>query len=72
MGGGIWIWGIKSIENVISHNLIHHTPMMGIGAQNGFGRLIVEYNEIHDVALENADCGGIMSNRWYPIEGDDD
>ncbi len=40
--------------------------------QDGFGRVIVEYNQIHDVCLELADNGGIFFNRWFVIEQDDD
>ena len=71
-GAGIVVWGINSVDNVISHNLIHHIPRHGIAAQDGFGRLIIEYNELHDLSLEGADCGGIFSNRWYVIAEDED
>jgi hypothetical protein len=38
--------------------------------QDGFGRFIVEYNEMHTLGLEIADTGGIMTNRWF-VTGDD-
>ena len=69
-GAGIMVWGINSVENVISHNLIHDMPHYGISAQDGFGRVVIEYNEIHHVCLEMADCGGIETNRWFVIEDD--
>ena len=33
--------------------------------QDGFGRFIVEYNDIEPIGLEIADTGGIMVNRWF-------
>lgn len=69
---GLLIWGINSVENVISHNLVHHGPHAGLTAQDGFGRLIIEYNEMHDLCLEIADCGGIFTNRWYTLRDDED
>ena len=71
-GAGIMVWGLNSVENVISRNLVHHTPHAGITVQDGFGRVIIEYNKIHDVCLELADNGGIFFNRWFVIEQDDD
>jgi len=70
--GGVHVFGIASVDNVISHNLIHHTSDKGINIQDGFGRLFVEYNELHDVALEICDTGAIMVNRWFVLEDDDD
>lgn len=70
--GGIQAFGINSVDNVISHNHIHHTSDKGMVMQDGFGRLIVEYNHLHDIALEIADTGGIMTNRWFVLEGDAD
>jgi len=69
---GIAIAGISSIDNVLSHNLIHHTPRFGIGMMSGFGRVIIEYNELHHLSLETCDTGGITSNRWYTYEKDPD
>lgn len=71
-GAGIMVWGLNSVDNNLSHNHIHHTPHAGITVQDGFGRVIVEYNRIHDACLELADNGGIFFNRWYVIEQDDD
>ena len=70
--GGVQAFGINSVDNVISHNHIHHTSDKGMVMQDGFGRLIVEYNHLHDIALEIADTGGIMTNRWFVLEGDAD
>ena len=71
-GAGIMVWGLNSVDNILAHNHIHHTPHAGITVQDGFGRVIVEYNQIHDVCLELADNGGIFFNRWFVIEQDDD
>ena len=69
---GIAMSGISSVDNVVSHNLIHHTPRFGIGMMSGFGRVIIEYNELHHLSLETCDTGGITSNRWYTYEKDPD
>lgn len=70
-GGAIQAYGIASQDNRLAHNLIHHTADKGIVLQDGFGRVIVEYNHLHDLALEIADTGAIMTNRWFVIEGDE-
>ena len=70
--GGVQLFGINSIDNIISHNHIHHTSDKGMVMQDGFGRFIVEYNHLHDIALEIADTGGIMTNRWFVLEGDEE
>ena len=69
-GAAIQVYGVKSVDCVISHNWIHDTPDKGICMQDGFGRFFVEYNEIHDVALEIGDSGGIQTNRWYVLAND--
>ena len=68
--GGVQLYGINSIDNVISHNLIHHMSDKGLTMQDGFGRFIVEYNELYQLGLEIADTGGLMTNRWFVLEGD--
>ena len=70
--GGVQVYGVNSVDNVISHNEIHHTSDKGMVIQDGFGRFIVEYNHLHDIALEICDTGGIMTNRWFVLEGDAD
>src|SRR5439155_10514769 len=49
--------------NLIAHNRIeyvpHHAICLGV---NGFGRNIIEYNEIHQAALEIAETAAI--NAW--------
>jgi len=68
--GGVQLYGINSVDNVISHNLIHHMSDKGMVMQDGFGRFIVEYNELYQLGLEIADTGGIMTNRWFVLEDD--
>ena len=68
--GGVQLYGINSVDNVISHNLIHHASDKGMIMQDGFGRVIVEYNEMYQLGLEIADTGGIMTNRWFVLEDD--
>ena len=69
---GIAFFGVSAADVVVSHNLIHHTPRFGIGLMSGFGRVIIEYNELHHLSLETADTGGICSNRWYTYDKDPD
>lgn len=71
-GGAVQLCAVNSVDNVVSHNLIHQTSDKGIMAQDGFGRITVEFNEMHHLALEISDTGGIMTNRWYVIEEDED
>jgi parallel beta-helix repeat protein len=52
-----------SQSNVIGHNRIEYMPHHGINLGNsGFGRNIVEYNEIRNVGRESCDKGAI--NMW--------
>lgn len=69
---GVQFYGINSVDNVISHNLIHHMSDKGMTMQDGFGRFIIEYNEMHTLGLEIADTGGIMTNRWFVLDDDPD
>ena len=69
---GISLFGISSVDIVVSHNLIHHTPRFGMGLMSGFGRVIIEYNEMHDLSQETCDTGGITANRWYTYDKDPD
>jgi parallel beta-helix repeat protein len=55
-----------SDSNVIGHNAIHDTPHHGINlGSNGFGRNIVEFNDIRRTCLENRDLGAI--NCWMDV-----
>ena len=44
----------------------------GMVMQDGFGRFIVEYNDMNQLGQEIADTGGIMINRWFVLEDDPD
>lgn len=70
-GSGVYVYGINVVDNVISHNLIKDTAHRGIMIVHGFGRNIIEYNELHDLALEAADTGGINTLIWYVIDSDE-
>lgn len=53
--------------NLIAHNRIEYLPHHAINlGLNGFGRNVVEYNEIRQVCLELADTGAI--NSWMDNE----
>ena len=67
---GIAFFGVIAPDVVVSHNLIHHTPRFGIGLMSGFGRVIIEYNDLHHLSLETCDTGGIVANRWYTYAKD--
>ncbi|MAE67695.1 MAG: hypothetical protein CMJ18_25860 [Phycisphaeraceae bacterium] len=67
-GGAVQVFGLSCTDNVIAHNHLHDLPDKAVVIQDGFGRIIVEYNDIHDVAAEISDTGAIMTNRWYPFE----
>ena len=60
------VYGGTSNGNVIAHNLIHHMPRYGISFKHGFGRNIIEYNEIRWTNLETNDTGAIESWQWMP------
>ncbi|NUQ64741.1 MAG: right-handed parallel beta-helix repeat-containing protein [Pirellulales bacterium] len=66
--GGVQMYGINSVDNVISHNHIHDMSDKGMVMQDGFGRYVVEYNDMHDLGREIADTGGIMVNRWFVLD----
>ena len=70
--GGVQVFGLSCTNVVIGHNEIHHTSDKGVVIQDGYGRIIVEYNDMHDLALEGCDTGAIMTNRWLVIEDDPD
>ena len=62
--GLIWKHGnpicLNSAEhNVVSHNLIHDVPRMGILATRDSGGNLIEFNEVRRVNLETGDSGGI-------------
>ncbi len=71
-GGGIHFYGISSVDNIISENSIYDMPDKGITFQDGLGNVTVERNHLYDLALEIADTGAIMTNRWFTYTNDSD
>ncbi|MBM3804793.1 MAG: right-handed parallel beta-helix repeat-containing protein [Acidimicrobiia bacterium] len=71
-GGGIHFFGVASVDNRISDNTIYDLPDKAMTFQDGLGRIIVERNHLYHLALEIADTGAIMFNRWFPYERDPD
>ena len=69
-GGAIHLYGLNSVDTVMAHNLIEQTADKGICMQDGYGRVLIEYNRIRDVCLEISDTGAIMTNRWHQLEDD--
>lgn len=67
---GVSFFGVRAVDVTVSHNLIHHTPRFGIGMMSGLGRIIIEYNDLHNLSLETADTGAITANRWYTYDKD--
>ncbi len=68
--GGVHLYAINSVDNVFSHNQIHDMSDKGMVMQDGFGRCIVEYNDMQRLGQEIADTGGIMVNRWFVLADD--
>ena len=66
-----WVAGVRlglSDANRIAHNAIHHVPHHAINlGSNGYGRNIVEYNEIRYSAMQCRDTGAI--NCWGDVPG---
>lgn len=69
---GVQLYAVNSVDNIIAHNRIHDMSDKGLVMQDGFGRFIVEYNDLDRLGLEIADTGGIMINRWFVLAGDPD
>jgi hypothetical protein len=69
-GAAIHLHGVNTDANVISHNHIHDQPHHAIYLSMGFGRNIIEYNDIHALCRVMADAGGIYSNRWCILPDD--
>ncbi|MEP7258477.1 MAG: right-handed parallel beta-helix repeat-containing protein [Flavitalea sp.] len=58
---------ISGVGNYIAHNLIHNGPNSGI-ALTGNEHLI-EYNDLHDMALETGDVGAFYMGRDWTERG---
>ena len=70
-GAAIHFHGMNCQDNVIAHNLIHDMPHHAIYFSMGFGRNIIEYNDLHTLCLVMADAGGVYNNRWSILPDDD-
>lgn len=62
------VYGGTSSGNLIAQNLIHHMPRYAISFKHGFGRNIIEWNEIRWTNLETNDTGAIESWQWEPSQ----
>lgn len=61
--GGISLF--ECVGVTISHNLIHDTPKNCIENRNSV-RVLMEYNEMHNIALQTGDTGAVYSyGGWY-------
>lgn len=58
---------LEGVGNRVAHNLIYHAPHVGILLSGN--NHIVEFNEIHHVALETSDVGAIYMGRNYTMRG---
>ena len=58
---------IDGVGNYIAHNLIHNGPGAGILLTGN--EHIIEYNELHDLALETGDVGGFYMGRDWTERG---
>ena len=58
---------VAGVGNVIAHCEIHHAPHNGILL--GGNEHIVEYNDIHHVAMEGSDSGAFYMGRDWSMQG---
>jgi len=58
---------VSGVGNHVAHNYIHHAPHTAI-AYNGNDH-VIEYNHIHDVALDTGDVGVIYTGRDWSARG---
>ena len=65
-GAGV---GLGGCGNIVSHNLIHDIPRMGV--QFGGNNLVIEYNHIHHTMLETQDGGALYTGGrdWISSRG---
>lgn len=61
--------GMSGCGNVVSHNLIHDGPRMGV--QMSGNNLIVEYNHMHHLVMETQDGGAVYTGGrdWISSRG---
>lgn len=61
--GGVGLF--ECVGVTISHNLIHDTPKNCIENRNSI-QVLMEYNEMHNIALRSGDTGAVYSyGGWY-------
>ncbi len=58
---------ISGVGNRVAHNYIHHAPHTAISY--GGNDHVIEYNHIHDVALDTGDVGAIYTGRDWSARG---
>lgn len=58
---------ISGVGNRAAHNYIHHAPHTAISY--GGNDHVIEYNHIHDVALDTGDVGAIYTGRDWSARG---
>jgi len=65
-GAGV---GLNGCGNIVSHNLIHDCPRMGV--QFGGNNLVIEYNHLHHTVLETQDGGALYTGGrdWISSRG---
>ena len=58
---------LSGVGNVVANNLIHDSPHSGI--LFGGNDHVIEFNEMHDVALETGDVGALYTGRDWTEQG---
>lgn len=57
--GGVILEGAGTDDNLVAHNLIHHTSRYGISLKTAGSRNRIEFNRVLNTNLETYDTGGI-------------
>jgi len=58
---------VTGVGNRVSHNYIHHSPHMGVGFRGNEN--ILEFNEMHSIAVETGDVGAFYMGRDWTCRG---
>jgi len=58
---------VEGVGNRVTHNLMHDSPHMAIGLGGNEHR--IEFNEVHTVCMETADCGAFYMGRDWTQRG---
>ncbi len=59
--------GMSGVGNILAHNLIHDAPNAAVFF-SGNDHLL-EFNEVHDIALETGDVGAFYAGRDWTMRG---